>query len=163
LLRLSDAHAAILEDDSINCVIELMGGVTHAKDVVFKAIAKGKHVITANKALLAQYLPEVQQLLAANPKVRLGYEAAVCGGIPIINALQQDFLGDDITKVSRLAAYRSSCIPSQHTDQSTTVPLLDQLSMSKKTHNICGCLRAACEYLCTSYVITVLQCVHAMP
>jgi homoserine dehydrogenase len=100
IVRLPNSYAAILEDDSINCVIELMGGVTHAKDVVFKAIAKGKHVITANKALLAQYLPEVQQLLAANPKVKLGYEAAVCGGIPIINALQQDYLGDDITKVS---------------------------------------------------------------
>jgi homoserine dehydrogenase len=44
-------------------VIELMGGVTDAKDVVFKAIAKGKHVITANKALLAQHLPEIQALL----------------------------------------------------------------------------------------------------
>ena len=51
----------ILEDDSINCVVELMGGVTHAKDVVFKALKKGKHVVTANKALLAQLLPEVGQ------------------------------------------------------------------------------------------------------
>ena len=51
--------ADILEDDSINCVVELMGGVTHAKDVVFKALKKGKHVVTANKALLAQLLPEV--------------------------------------------------------------------------------------------------------
>lgn len=50
----------ILEDDSIDCVVELMGGVTHAKDVVFKALKKGKHVITANKALLAQLLPEVR-------------------------------------------------------------------------------------------------------
>jgi homoserine dehydrogenase len=53
----------VRQDDSINCVIELMGGVTDAKDVVFKAIRKGKHVITANKALLAQHLPEIQELL----------------------------------------------------------------------------------------------------
>lgn len=51
----------ILEDESINCVVELMGGVTHAKDVVFKALKKSKHVVTANKALLAQLLPEVRK------------------------------------------------------------------------------------------------------
>ncbi len=78
----------ILNDDSINTVIELMGGVTHAKDVVFQAISKGKHVITANKALIAQHMDELNALLAANPTVRFGYEAAVCGGIPIIHALQ---------------------------------------------------------------------------
>eukprot|EP01038_Epipyxis_sp_PR26KG_P006854 gene6854-9385_t len=89
----------ILNDDSINCVIELMGGVTHAKQVVFGAIAKGKHVITANKALIATFLPELQQALAQNPAVRFCFEAAVCGGIPIIHSLQTDFLGDEITKV----------------------------------------------------------------
>ena len=52
--------ADILEDESINCVVELMGGVTHAKDVVFKALKKGKHVVTANKALLAQLLPKAR-------------------------------------------------------------------------------------------------------
>lgn len=60
----------ILNDPSINCVIELMGGVTHAKDVVMAAISKGKHVITANKALIANYLPEIQAALAANPTVK---------------------------------------------------------------------------------------------
>lgn len=60
----------ILNDPSINCVIELMGGTTHARDVVMAAIAKGKHVITANKALIANHLPEIQAALAANPSVR---------------------------------------------------------------------------------------------
>jgi homoserine dehydrogenase len=89
----------ILEDKSINCVIELMGGTTRAKDVVFKAIANGKDVVTANKALIANYLPELLALLDANPAVRFTYEAAVCGGIPIIRALHSDFLSDSITKV----------------------------------------------------------------
>eukprot|EP00638_Chattonella_subsalsa_P005384 CAMPEP_0117752042 /NCGR_PEP_ID=MMETSP0947-20121206/11368_1 /TAXON_ID=44440 /ORGANISM="Chattonella subsalsa, Strain CCMP2191" /LENGTH=423 /DNA_ID=CAMNT_0005570605 /DNA_START=130 /DNA_END=1401 /DNA_ORIENTATION=- len=89
----------ILEDPEINCVVEVMGGVTAAKDVVYSAIEKGKHVITANKALCAQFLPEIQAKLQANPAVKFGYEAAVCGGIPIINALQQDYLGDSISKV----------------------------------------------------------------
>ena len=90
----------ILDDSSINCVVELMGGksspismqynkqqlnsivigVTSAKDVVFRAIAAGKHVVTANKALIAAYLPELQIALKENPKVTFNYEAAVCGG-----------------------------------------------------------------------------------
>ena len=89
----------ILLDDSINCVVEVMGGVTDAKDVVFKAIEKGKHVITANKALVAKHLVEIKDLLKENPNVQFCYEAAVCGGIPIIHSLQSDFIGDDITKV----------------------------------------------------------------
>ena len=56
----------ILKDSSINTVVELMGGVTHAKDVVFAAIKAGKHVVTANKALIAQHLDEIQALLSAN-------------------------------------------------------------------------------------------------
>jgi homoserine dehydrogenase len=92
--------ASILEDDSIDCIVELMGGVTHAKDVVFRALEKGKSVVTANKALLAQYLPDIETLLSKNPGARLGYEAAVCGGIPIIRALQEDFVADEITSLS---------------------------------------------------------------
>lgn len=89
----------ILDDDSINTVVELMGGITDAKDVVFSAISKGKHVVTANKALIATYLPEIITLLEANPNVKFAYEAAVCGGIPIIHSLHGDFLSDTVTKV----------------------------------------------------------------
>ncbi|KAF0684855.1 Aste57867_23200 [Aphanomyces stellatus] len=90
----------ILEDSSINCIIELMGGVTDAKDVVFKAISKNKHVITANKALVANYMTEITDLLAAHPTVRLGYEASVCGGIPIIHTLQSSYSGDVIKEIA---------------------------------------------------------------
>mmetsp|Transcript_10614 Transcript_10614/g.17094 ORF Transcript_10614/g.17094 Transcript_10614/m.17094 type:complete len:479 (-) Transcript_10614:293-1729(-) len=90
---------AILDDDEINCVVEVMGGTTAAKDVVYAAIEKGKHVVTANKALLAQYLPELQARLKARPLLKFGYEAAVCGGIPIIHTLQNDYLGDKIRKI----------------------------------------------------------------
>ena len=58
----------------------LCAGTTHAKDAVFEAIRRGKSVVTANKALLAQYLPEIRSMLRERPEVRLGYEAAVCGG-----------------------------------------------------------------------------------
>lgn len=97
--KLVTNYDEILKDPEINVVIELMGGITHAKDVVMGAIAAGKHVVTANKALIAAYLPVIQEALAANPTVRFNYEAAVCGGIPIIHTLQTDFLADNIQKV----------------------------------------------------------------
>lgn len=93
-------YSDILDDASINCVIELMGGVEDAKDVVFRAIKSGKHVITANKALVANFMPEIVQLLAEHPDVRFGYEASVAGGIPIIHTLQNAYSGDEIAEVA---------------------------------------------------------------
>lgn len=81
----------IINDEHINCVIELIGGTDDAKDIVFSAIQKGKHVITANKALIGKYFLELEALLAKNKHVYFGYEAAVGGGIPIIQALKQNF------------------------------------------------------------------------
>ncbi|EOD26533.1 hypothetical protein EMIHUDRAFT_427023, partial [Emiliania huxleyi CCMP1516] len=97
----------ILGDGSIDLVCEVMGGTTLAKEVVMRSIADGKHVVTANKALIAAALPELQEKLAeANAKQvlgsegKFGFEAAVCGGIPIIHALQRDFLGDEVSQLS---------------------------------------------------------------
>lgn len=96
----TSSYQDILGDSNINCIIELMGGVTDAKDVVFAAIRSGKHVITANKALVANFMPEILELLAAHPDVRFGYEASVAGGIPIIHTLQNAYTGDRITEVA---------------------------------------------------------------
>lgn len=95
----------ILQDDSIDLVCEVMGGTTIAKDVVMRSIKAGKHVVTANKALIAQELPELEALVqkvnaGRDDPVKFGFEAAVCGGIPIIHALQRDFLADDVTQLS---------------------------------------------------------------
>lgn len=68
--KLVTDYNEILDDSSINCVIELMGGITDAKDVVFRAIQQGKHVITANKALIATFLPEIQSELSKQPNVK---------------------------------------------------------------------------------------------
>ena len=89
----------ILNDSSINVIIELIGGTTDAKDIVFSAIKAGKHIITANKALIAKHLDEIQVLLAENPTASFNFEASVCGGIPIIHTLQTDFLADNIKKI----------------------------------------------------------------
>lgn len=98
-------YDAILNDDSIDVVVEVMGGLTDAKDVIYKSIKKGKSVVTANKALIAKFLPEIMALLdevnkGREEKVEFRYEAAVCGGIPIIRSLQSDFVGDDIQMLS---------------------------------------------------------------
>ena len=89
----------VVTDPSIDIVCEVMGGVTVAKEVVMRAIEADKHVVTANKALVASCLDEIEAALKEHPNVRFCYEAAVCGGIPIINGLQSSFLGDHITEV----------------------------------------------------------------
>eukprot|EP00636_Phaeomonas_parva_P015494 CAMPEP_0118872328 /NCGR_PEP_ID=MMETSP1163-20130328/14555_1 /TAXON_ID=124430 /ORGANISM="Phaeomonas parva, Strain CCMP2877" /LENGTH=345 /DNA_ID=CAMNT_0006807501 /DNA_START=6 /DNA_END=1043 /DNA_ORIENTATION=+ len=76
-----------------------MGGTGLAKDIVFEALRAGKHVVTANKALVASDMTELLSILEGKSDVAFGMEAAVCGGIPIINALQTDFLGDTISSV----------------------------------------------------------------
>lgn len=90
----------ILNDDSIDTVLEIMGGVGVAKDVVFGALKKGKNVVTANKALIAKHLPKIEAILAKNPQIHFCFEAAVGGGIPIIHSLQNDFLVDNVTQIS---------------------------------------------------------------
>ena len=97
----------ILKDDTIDTVVEVMGGTKQAKDVVYQALKAGKHVVTANKALIAKYLPEIEDILAtvnqnreSHNQVEFRYEAAVCGGIPIIRSLQSDFVGDEIAMIS---------------------------------------------------------------
>ena len=95
----------VLDDEAVELVVEVMGGTDLAKTVVTSALRSGKHVVTANKALIAAHLPELNALVATvnagrADKVRFGYEAAVCGGIPIIHALQRDLLGDSVTQLS---------------------------------------------------------------
>lgn len=91
----------ILNDDDIDIAVEVMGGTTDAKDVVFGALKNGKSVVTANKALIAKDLPEIEKLLTSlDGNTEFRYEAAVCGGIPIIRSMQSDFVGDDIKLMS---------------------------------------------------------------
>lgn len=90
----------ILDDPDIDMVVEVMGGTTDAKDVIFKAIQKKKDVVTANKALIAACLPEIEAALTQTGESEFRYEAAVCGGIPIIRSMQSDFVGDEVTMLS---------------------------------------------------------------
>lgn len=98
--EVTEKYDDILDDDTIDMVVEVMGGTTDAKDVIFKALSKGKDVVTANKALIAADLPAIEKTLKDCPGVEFRYEAAVCGGIPIIRSMQSDFPGDDIAMLS---------------------------------------------------------------
>jgi len=86
--KVTDDAYAVVNDPEVDIVVELIGGYTVAKDLVLKAIENGKHVVTANKALLAVHGNEI--FAAAQAKgVMVAFEAAVAGGIPIIKALRE--------------------------------------------------------------------------
>mgnify|MGYP000327052900 CR=1 FL=1 len=78
----------VVNDPEVQFVVELICGYTLAKELVLKAIENGKHVVTANKALIAIHGPEIMKA-AAEQGVSVCYEAAVAGGIPIIKAMRE--------------------------------------------------------------------------
>jgi homoserine dehydrogenase len=95
-IPLTDNVDEILEDDSIDIVVELMGGVEEPYEIIKKALSKGKAVVTANKALLAYHRFDLQEIAKDIP---IGYEASVAGGIPIINALKVGLSANQITAI----------------------------------------------------------------
>ncbi|DAB34227.1 MAG: homoserine dehydrogenase [Sulfurospirillum sp.] len=95
-LQLSTNVDDVLENEEIDVVIELMGGVDEAFKVVKKALANGKAVVTANKALLAYHRYELQDIASLSP---IGFEASVAGGIPIIKALREGLSANHINSI----------------------------------------------------------------
>jgi homoserine dehydrogenase len=89
---------SVINDEKIDMVVEVMGGTTLAKTVVLTSLRNKKPVVTANKALIAECMPEIQ-LAIQQSNVGFGYEAAVCGGIPIIQTLQTCYTGDIIHQI----------------------------------------------------------------
>ena len=87
-VKVTDDAFALVNDPTIDVVVELIGGYTIAKELVLKAISNKKHVVTANKALIALHGNEIFAAAKAN-NVMVAYEAAVAGGIPIIKALRE--------------------------------------------------------------------------
>ena len=94
----TDVHA-LVRDPAIDIVVELIGGDTLARELVLEAIANGKHVVTANKALLAKHGNEI--FAAAHERgVMVAFEAAVAGGIPIIKAIREGLTANRIQWVA---------------------------------------------------------------
>ncbi|MEE9222809.1 MAG: homoserine dehydrogenase [Nitrosomonadaceae bacterium] len=107
----ADANDVVTHPD-VSIVIELIGGLTTAKELILKAIENGKHVVTANKALLASYGTEI--FAAAQKKgVMVAFEAAVAGGIPIIKALREGLTANRIEWIAGIINGTSNFILSE--------------------------------------------------
>lgn len=89
----------IIEDDSVQVIIEVMGGINPAYDFVKQALLRGKSVITSNKELVAKYGPELLQLARENNR-NFFFEASVGGGIPIIRPLNNSLTADEIHEIT---------------------------------------------------------------
>jgi homoserine dehydrogenase len=96
----------VLEDPEVHIVIELVGGLEPARTLILKALAAGKHVVTANKALLAHHGAELFEE-ARRRRVMLGFEAAVAGGIPLIRAVKEGLPANRI--VSAFGIVNGTC------------------------------------------------------
>jgi homoserine dehydrogenase len=106
----------VVRDPEVDIVIELIGGTTVAKDLVLAAIANGKHVVTANKALLATHGNEI--FAAAQKKgVMVAFEGAVAGGIPIIKALREGLSANRIEWIAGIINGTSNFILSEMRDK----------------------------------------------
>ena len=95
---LTDDSASVVSDPSIDIVIEVMGGIEPARELILSAIKNGKSIITANKALLALHGAELFDAADKN-KVDLYYEAAVGGAIPILRPMRESIVGDHVHRV----------------------------------------------------------------
>ncbi len=97
--RWFDDPLAMAESSELDAVVELIGGEAGvAKELVEKALGAGKHVVTANKALLAHHGPALAALAEQNG-ASLNFEAAVAGGIPVVKTMRESLVGNRITRV----------------------------------------------------------------
>lgn len=113
---LTNDYQAVLSDPSVDIVLELVGGYDIAKKVILGAIAKGKSVVTANKALLAAHGEEIYEA-AARARVDLGFEASVGGGIPVIRALTEGLAANTILSIYGIINGTSNYILSRMTKE----------------------------------------------
>ena len=106
----------ILEDPEIDIVIELIGGYEPAKSFILKAMEKGKHVVTANKALLAKHWEEILETANKN-NVRICFEASVGGGIPLLEPLNEGLAANRIQSIYGIINGTANYILTKMTDE----------------------------------------------
>ncbi|PIV91233.1 MAG: homoserine dehydrogenase, partial [Gallionellales bacterium CG17_big_fil_post_rev_8_21_14_2_50_54_146] len=114
--RLTDDAFSVVADPEVDIVIELIGGYGVAKQLVMQAIANGKHVVTANKALLATHGNEIFKA-AQDKGVMVGFEAAVAGGIPIIKAVREGLTANRIEWIAGIINGTTNFILSEMRDK----------------------------------------------
>ena len=96
---LIDDPDKLIDDPSIDVIVEVMGGIDIAKNIILKSLRNGKSVVTANKAVMARYGEEIYKIALENNAYIL-FEAAVCGGIPIIEPLKRSLKSNQIIKMA---------------------------------------------------------------
>ncbi len=111
----SDARE-LIQDNNIDIVIELMGGYEPARTFILEAIAHGKHVVTANKALLAEHGNEIFKSAEIN-KTDIGFEASVGGTIPIIRTLKESLIANNIKSIYGIMNGTANFILTKMTDE----------------------------------------------
>jgi homoserine dehydrogenase len=119
----------IFNDPEIQIVVELIGGIRPAKDFILKAIQNGKHVVTANKALLATEGTEIFQA-ARKAGVEVGFEASVAGAIPIIKVMKEGLVANRIKAIYGIINGTSNYILTKMTDED--VEFADALKEAQK-------------------------------
>jgi len=115
---LSNDANDIFNDPEIDIVVELIGGIEPAKSFMLEAISKGKHVITANKALLSIHGREIFEAAVAN-NVEVGFEASVGGGIPVIKALKEGLVANRIEAIRGIMNGTANYILTMMTEHGT--------------------------------------------
>ncbi len=108
--------AEVVGDPGVHIVVELMGGIDPARAYCLEAMDRGKHVVTANKALLATHGLELYRA-AAEHRVDLGFEASVCGGIPVIRLLREGLVANRITSLMGIVNGTSNYILTKMTEE----------------------------------------------
>lgn len=106
----------VLADPEIDIVVELMGGIEPAKEYILNALASGKHVVTANKALVALHGTELFECAEAN-QVSLYLEAAVAGGIPIIQTIKRSLIANQVHSLYGIINGTTNFILSKMSDE----------------------------------------------
>jgi len=117
--KITDDAFDIINDKEIDLVIELIGGTGIAKELVEAALANKKHVVTANKALIAMHGEELVELAEKN-KVILAYEASVAGGIPIIKAIREGLAANQIEWIAGIINGTTNYILSEMRENNLT-------------------------------------------
>ena len=106
----------VVSDPDVDVVIEVIGGEHPAKEIALEAISAGKHVVTANKALLGRHMDEIAGA-ASRAGVQLRCEAACAGGIPIVSALEHDLTGNRVLTVAGIVNGTTNYILSRMADE----------------------------------------------
>ncbi len=115
-LPLTADPSKVLDDPEVDIVVELIGGLEPARQYILRALANGKHVVTANKALLATHGEELYEEARRRGRM-LAFEAAVAGGIPLIRSVKEGLVANRITSLYGIVNGTANYILSKMTDE----------------------------------------------